>query len=222
LRFRLICDRLAQPTVRPSADLLLIAAVQALAVGHVAHIPDRDRAGQPFHGVVHDGAADFMLSIADAAALFGAHLRFTPLQLPPAARAFLFLGLRRRQALHHWVPDRASDLDWRPGICDIQDHNHNQRRPSRERRRQYPASVRANAVAEPVTVLYIGQLLPAQTSAGVGEVVRRFITEARTEHGTAVPELSQPYTMVVGYTHFTEFALVASTTRYVFLPLAVR
>jgi hypothetical protein len=58
----------------------------------------------------------------------------------------------------------------------------------------------ANAVAEPVTVLYIGQLLPVQTSAGAGDVVRRFITEARTENGSAVPELSQPYTMVVGYT----------------------
>src|SRR5260221_2352971 len=70
-RFRLVGDVSALASVRPEANLLLAFGVHPLAIRHVAHIADHQRAHLALRGPGDDGTTDFVLQVPGAALLFG-------------------------------------------------------------------------------------------------------------------------------------------------------
>ena len=96
-RFGLVGDVLALASMRPQANLLLALGVQALAIGHVAHIANDQRADLPFLRPGDDGAADFVFHVPRAALLFGQKAILATLQATQGARAIALARLLRAQ-----------------------------------------------------------------------------------------------------------------------------
>src|SRR5260370_11862911 len=100
--FRLVGDGPALPSMRPEANLLLALRLHPLAIGHVAHIADDQRAYLALPGPGDDSTTDFVLQVPGAALLLRQEARLAALQPFPRARAFvlaILLGADRRDAL---------------------------------------------------------------------------------------------------------------------------
>ena len=94
-RFGLVGDVLAQLAVTPGAHFLLTFGVQLFPIGHVAYIPQCQRAYLPLNRLVHHRPADLMLNVGRPTALLGQKAVLAPLELLPLTRAFLPTRLRR-------------------------------------------------------------------------------------------------------------------------------
>src|SRR5215211_3646576 len=75
----------AQFPVPPGAEFLILLSPFAGRIRDVAHIPDRQRPSLAFEGVIHNGAADLVLHVAQTPLLFRTKAVFHLLKLPPSA-----------------------------------------------------------------------------------------------------------------------------------------
>jgi hypothetical protein len=86
--------------MRPQANLLLALGRQALALGHVVHVPNGNGARFALLRPIHHCPTHLVFNIAGTLLLLGQEAILAGLELLPAARAFLFARLGQANLCH--------------------------------------------------------------------------------------------------------------------------